>query len=154
MESLKLVKGIGRKKSEQFGTDLLEIIRMFCEENNIKTQHLTVPAKQKAKKTKMDTRAFSLDLYRKGRTVPEIARERKMALSTIEEHLAHFVGTGDIPIHEFVSPDITSLIASHFEGQGDFRIGPVKSAFGDMVSWGEIKFVVKHLQYTGKIKPA
>jgi hypothetical protein len=70
-----------------------------------------------------------------------------MAVSTIENHLAYFIGTGDIPVHDFVSPDIAKMIATHFEGKGDNRLGSVKAALGDQVSWSELRFVMKHLEY-------
>jgi hypothetical protein len=151
MASLREIKGMGKKKSEQFGPDLLEMIREYCAEKNIEPPSVALPEEQKPVKKKKDTRLVSFNLYKAGKSVSEIAREREMAISTIEEHLAHYVGTGDIPIYEFVSPQITSLIASHFEGQGDFRLAPVKSALGDQVSWSEIKFVIKHLQFTGRM---
>jgi hypothetical protein len=59
------------------------------------------------------------------------------------------VGTGEIPVSEFVSQEITDLIAGHFEG-GDFKMGPVKAALGDKVSWGDIKFVINHLTFLRK----
>jgi hypothetical protein len=154
LSSLKLVKGMGKIKSEQFGPDLLEIIQDYCREKSIAPPPLTSPSDKKPVRIKKDTRLISFNLYKAGKEVSDIAKERNMAVSTIEAHLAHYVGTGDLPIHDFVSPGITALIASHFEGQGDFRLAPVKAALGGQVSWSEIKFVVNHLQYTGKIKPA
>jgi len=154
MASLMLVKGMGKKKSEQFGEDLLEMIRDYCGEKNIKPPPLVLPVVQKPAKIKTDTRLVSYNLFKAGNTVQEIALHREMAVTTIEEHLAYYVGTGDLPIHEFVSPAMTRLIASHFEGSGDFKLGPVKAALGNQVSWSEIKFVIRHLQYTGKMKPA
>jgi superfamily II DNA helicase RecQ len=35
MVSLKTVKGMGNKKADQFGPDLLEIIQSYCQEKNI-----------------------------------------------------------------------------------------------------------------------
>ena len=39
-----------------------------------------------------------------------------LSINTIEGHLAYYVGTGEIPVSEFVSQEITDLIAGHFEG--------------------------------------
>jgi len=43
--------------------------------------------------------------------------------------------------------DIPFRIASHFSGNDDFIMGPVKGLIGDRVSWSEIRFVVSHLKY-------
>ncbi len=45
-----------------------------------------------------------------------------MAVSTIETHLAHFVGTGELSVDDFVPPDLTALIAENID-ENDFRIG-------------------------------
>jgi hypothetical protein len=151
MASLKQIKGMGKIKSEQFGDELLEMIRAYCMEKNITPPPLPATKEEKPVKAKKDTRLITYNLYKAGKKVSEIARERNMAVSTIEEHLSFYVGKGDLSIDEFVSPDITALIASHFEGKGD-RLAPVKAALGDQVSWSEVKFVFKHLQFSGKLK--
>ncbi len=148
--ALKKVKGMGKKKSEDFGDELLDIITGYCRENNIKPpdeQPEEKRVKHKTRKAKEDTRAITLGLYNSGKTISQIAGERDMAVSTIEGHLAHYVGTGDLSVEEFMAPGKVALIASHFEGHGDFSLGPVKSALGDQVSWSEIRYVVKHLEF-------
>jgi hypothetical protein len=64
--------------------------------------------------------------------------------------MAHYVGTGEIPVSEFVSQELTDLIASHFKGSDDLRMGPLKEALGDKVSWSDIKFVMNHLEFLRK----
>jgi tRNA uridine 5-carbamoylmethylation protein Kti12 len=150
---LKQIKGMGEKKPEQFGEEILAIINTYCSENHIVPPVLPVSAKKKTARIKTDTKLISYNLFKAGKTVSEIAEERSMAITTIEGHLAHYIGTGDISVNEFVSPDITALIASRFEGRGDFQLAPVKASLGEQVSWSEIRFVMKHLEYKGKIKP-
>jgi hypothetical protein len=43
MSSLKMIKGMGKKKSEKFGNELLDIIISYCTEENIVTQPLKSP---------------------------------------------------------------------------------------------------------------
>jgi hypothetical protein len=144
---LKQVKGMGKKKSEKYGNELLSMIADYCREKNIEPPVQNFEEKPTPKKVKADTNLASFNLFKSGKSVMQIADERNMAVSTIEGHLAHYIGTGDISINEFVSPDITALIASHFEGRGDYHMGPVKAALGDQVSWSEIRFVMKHIEY-------
>lgn len=149
-KTLRQVKGMGKKKSGNFGNEILTIIRAYCEEKDLETPAEAFTKKSASTKVKMDTKLTSLNLYKAGRSVNEIACERNMAESTIEGHLAHYVGTGDLSVTDFVSPEITALIASHFEGKGDYHLGSVKAALGDRVSWSEIRFVMKHLEFVGK----
>jgi len=34
------------------------------------------------------------------------------------------------------------------ERTGDFKLGPVKEALGDKVSWSDIRFVISHLTHS------
>jgi uncharacterized protein YpbB len=149
--ALNSVKGMGKKKSEKFGEELLEIIGSFCKKENIEPP-AEIYAEKKPKKIKEDTKKISFDLFMEGRSIFEIANERKLNVNTIETHLAHYVGTGEIPIDKFVSRELCDKIASHFEGSADFTLGPVKAAMGDSVSWNDIRFVVNHLMFLRRNK--
>jgi ribonuclease D len=153
MQALRKVKGMGKVKSARYGEELIELIKTYCKENNLESSPIpTTSSAVPATRVKIDTRAVSYNLFKGGKTVQEIAAERRMAASTIEGHLAHYIGTGELSVSEFVSSDITALIASHFEGQGDFQYGPVKAALGEQVSWSELRFVVKHLEFLKKLQ--
>ncbi len=143
------IKGMGKKKSEQFGPELLDIIKTYCTENKIESSSIPQPAERHAAKEKKDTRLLSFNLYKEGKTVEQIAVERDMAVSTIEGHLAHFVGTGELSVDEFVPADLTALIAENID-EDDFRMGAIKSALGDQISWSEIRYVMKHLEFLKK----
>jgi hypothetical protein len=144
--ALKRVKGIGRKKAQIYGEELLEMITSYCKMENIDLPEAQAAEWETPKKKKPDTKKVTLDLYKQGRSASQIADERKLSITTIEGHLAHYVGTGEIPVTEFVSRETADLIASHFDGSDDFKMGPVKESLGDRVSWSEIRFVINHLK--------
>ena len=52
-------------------------------------------AEQEAEKAGLDSKAISLDLFVNGKSIEEIAADRGFANSTIEIHLAYFVGSGE-----------------------------------------------------------
>ena len=147
MSALKLVKGMGKKKSEKFGEELLNIIVTYCEKENIEPPVETLSEKKVTKKIKEETKKISYDLFKEGKAISQIAEERNLSITTIEGHLAYYVGTGEIPITKFVSQEITDLIAGHFEGLDDLFLGPAKATLGDKVSWSDIKFVINHLMF-------
>ena len=142
--ALKRVKGMGKKKSAKYGEEILAIIIAFCKEAKIEP-----PAEEEniPEKNKRDTRHVSLDLFREGKTIEQIAEERQLNVRTIEEHLAYFVGTGEILVTEFLSDERIELIAGHLNSSEDLRIGPVKEILGDEVSWSELKFVAGHIRF-------
>jgi hypothetical protein len=149
-EALGTIKGMGKKKVEQFGEEVLEIIQRYCLENKIEPSSIPVAVKKPAAKLRKDTRLVTLNLYKSGKSAPQIAKEREMAVSTIEGHLAYFVGTGELVVDEFVPAELTALIAERIDANKDFQMGPVKASLGDQVSWSELRYVMKHLEYLKK----
>jgi ribonuclease D len=89
--ALKQVKGMGTRKSEKYGEEILDIITSYCRKENIKPPDMPVTEKKKAKKEREDTKKISYDLFREGRTIAQIAEERKLSINTIEGHLAYGV---------------------------------------------------------------
>jgi GTPase SAR1 family protein len=150
--ALNLVKGMGKKKSETFGEEILNIIISFCREEKIEPPDIPLTESKIPKKIKAETKKISYDLFKEGKTVSQIAEERQLSVTTIESHLAYYVGTGEIPVNKFVSQEITDLIMRHFEGSDDFAVGPAKAALGEKVSWSDIRFVINHLRFlSGKL---
>jgi hypothetical protein len=147
MRALKSIKGMGPKKSERFGEEILEIIISYCKKENVEPAVEISTEKRIPKKTKEDTKKLSFDLFMAGKSVSQIAFERKLSVTTIEGHLAYYVGTGEIPINKFVSQEKTDLIMNHFKGNEDLQIGPVKEALGEKVTWSELRFVASHLRF-------
>ncbi len=130
LPALKLVKGMGKKKSEKFGEELLNIIISYCKKEKIEPPVEKLTEEKIPKKIKEETKKISYDLFKAGKAISQIAEERKLSITTIEAHLAYYVGTGEIPINKFVSQEMTDLIASHFEGNDDLKMGPVKACSG------------------------
>ncbi len=144
---LKRVKGIGKKKAQSFGGELLELITSFCKMENIAIVEGEFPEEEHSKKKKSDTKQITFDLFNSGKTVSEIAEERKLSVTTIESHLSYYVEAGKIPVNKFVSQETADLISSLFEATDDLKMGPVKESLGEKVTWSEIKFVVSHIKY-------
>jgi uncharacterized protein YpbB len=102
------------------------------------------------KEKKPDTKTLSFDLFNKGKTLEEVAQERGLAVSTIEGHMAHFVGTGEIPVEKFLPPEKLSKIKEFFADADDRSLGSAKAALGDDYSWSELRMVAKHLDWLEK----
>jgi len=94
------------------------------------------------KEPKGQTKTISLNLYKEGKTVEEIAKEREMAVSTIEGHLAHFVETGDIDVFELLSPEKYETITKTVKELDTTMYGPIKSKLGDNFTYSEIRFAM------------
>jgi hypothetical protein len=146
------IKGFGKKRVQQIGEELIEMISGYCKENGIDAHEVDEPVIEIQKPKKQDTKLLTYELYKAGKTIEEICAERDMAVSTIESHLAHFVGTGELDIAQFVDQEKIALISNYFAGAENNFLGPAKAALGDNVSYGELKMVLEHLEFKGKDK--
>jgi RecA/RadA recombinase len=103
-------------------------------------------AKSKSKKEKKTpTKEVSFQMFKEGKTIQEIALERDFVQSTIEGHLAHFVGTGDIDILQLVDEDVVGAISKFCKENETMQTGDIKSGLGNDVTYGQIKLVQAHL---------
>jgi hypothetical protein len=147
-ESLFAINGFGHKKVAQFGAEILDIIQQYCDENNLTPVSL-FPKKKKERKEKppkTDTKRESFELFKAGKTIAEIAEIRQFVTGTIEGHLAHFISSGELDIHAFLSDEKLSKLQSFKpENEANF-VGEAKNHFGDEFSFGELKMFTAWLK--------
>lgn len=142
---LKEIKGLGKKKLQQFGADLLEIIRSYRFRNDMPVPDMeaSFDFEEKKKKEKVDTKRVSFELFKQNWSVEDIAAERGLTVGTIETHLAHYVETGELDIHELIPDDKIAAI-SKYAAENEFSsLSQIKQALSDDISWHEIRTVVK-----------
>lgn len=140
---LKAVKGMGGTRLQQFGKEILELVIAFRRQ---KGMDLPIGAEKEAEKAGMDTKEISFELYKNGQSISEIAFERKFAASTIEGHLAHYVGLGELEIDKFVEPSKAKAIAAYIERSQTKQISDIRTAIGENYSYSEIRFVLKYME--------
>lgn len=150
------VKGFGKRKAEKHGPEILEIIKDYCLENNIEGTNIEIEVQPESDKRpekevapKINTKQKTFELYCSGKTIEEIAAERGMSLTTIEGHLAHYIGIGELEVTKLVDNDKLKRISEYFIASQSAKLGPAKAALGDDVSWGELRYVLRHLILTG-----
>ncbi|MBZ5857434.1 helix-turn-helix domain-containing protein [Flavihumibacter profundi] len=104
--------------------------------------------KEAAKKG--DSHRTSFDMYISGKSIPDIAKERDLAISTITGHLVSFVASGELAVDRLVNSDKIEKITEAIQSQGVQHSGQIKEILGDGYSYPEIKAVFAHLEYTRK----
>jgi hypothetical protein len=97
---------------------------------------------------KGNTHRISLQLYKEGITVAEIATRRGLTATTVESHLASFIPTGEIDVRDLVPEHKIAPILAAIRETGGSTLGPLKSRLGTDFSFGEIRAVLSHLKHT------
>lgn len=147
-KDLMLISGFGKAKAEKYGDDILEAVESYCEKHNLET-NISAKAenpkreiKSKSAAPKVDTKTVSFELYKSGKDIAAIAKERNFTSSTIEGHLAHYVGTGDINVNELVSIEKQKLIAAAVAEHGVQSHAALIKHLPKDISYGELRMVL------------
>ena len=146
---MRKISGIGDLKLDKYGADFISEIRNYCEKNELESRiDLKSPKREPKKRTKRDvsgkdTYDYSLDMFRSGMTIAEIAKSREMAQSTIETHLSRFIASGKIALEELVPEHKIEPIKQAIIKFSDLgALGPIKEDLGEGYSYGEIRAVL------------
>ena len=88
----------------------------------------------------------SLALHREGLSIPQISERRKLAPTTIEGHLASFIKTGELDVHELVSAEKLPVIIQVLDQMNSSALTPVKEKLGNKYSYAEIKATINYME--------
>ena len=139
---LKQVAGIGEKKADVYGAEILQALRNFS--GGARTAPVAAREPAPAEQT--------LRLLNEGRSFEEIARIRARQLSTVVCTVAGLVESGQIKLDaRWISPDAQPLIEAACLKQGVERLKDIKDAVPPYVSFEDIRLVVAHLRAENRI---
>jgi uncharacterized protein YpbB len=96
-----------------------------------------------------DTKEATITLFRQGKTIDQIARERNLTTATIENHLAYSIEKGELEIQALVTDTDRQLIESIAKKQENQTMREIRTAAEEKVSYGDIRFVLAHLRSKG-----
>jgi ATP-dependent DNA helicase RecQ len=140
---LKQVPGIGEKKADLYGAELLQALRNFGggarATPNVSRE--PAPAEQ------------TLRLLNEGRNFEEIGRIRARQISTVVCTVASLIETGQVKLDpKWISPHAQPLIEAACLKQGVERLKDIKEAVPPYVSFEDIRLVVAHLRAENRVR--
>ncbi|MFD0834922.1 helix-turn-helix domain-containing protein [Mariniflexile aquimaris] len=147
-KQLLAVNGMGKVRVEKYGDEILDIIKEYCDTNELEASQ-TISKKEPIKKEKSkkeDTKKVSLDMFKSGMLIAEIAKERGFVETTIQGHLVHYIPTGEITITDLMPKEKylelkTIIQATTFENLSD-----LKNKIDDKFTYSEIRLVLGSLE--------
>jgi nucleoside-triphosphatase THEP1 len=123
------------------GLDSHTLIKKFDEARNTP---VIVPVVEVKKAVKGGSQLLSLQMFREGISIKDIALERGLAAGTIEGHLAQFIKTGELSVFDFIPEERVREILPLVEQHDVYASTNIKSILGDDYSYGEIRAVINH----------
>lgn len=113
------------------------------EDEKVKVKKVKKEKVEKPKKEKVDTKGLTFKMFREGKTVKEIAEERSLTIGTVENHLAYFVGQGELQVDELVSVQHQKIIRGIVKSfDKAYSLSEVKNLLPNDYSYAEIKLVI------------
>jgi ATP-dependent DNA helicase RecQ len=149
LEDLERISGFGQAKIEKYGQAFVDCIAEYCEEQNLQSRiHLKDPKRLRKETVERDneTKQITLKLFREGKTEDEISILRNLSKSTIEAHLAFYVRQQKIKVDQVVPLEKYTMIEKAINVLGCKALAPIKESVGASISYGEIRYVIAHLE--------
>ena len=139
---------------ENYGEELLEIVRAYRKKHGIDKVVLPEPKKPSKKSPSIkkessvfDTKKTSFDMFNKGLTISQIAKERGLVTSTIETHLSFFVEKGKLDINRLLSIEKQQAIEKELAQDHNNSLSQVKAGLGNDYTYGEIRMMIARGKY-------
>jgi ATP-dependent DNA helicase RecQ len=140
---LKQVPGIGEKKADVYGAEILQALRNFGEGAR------AAPATTR----ELAPAEHTLRLLNEGHSFGEIGRIRARQVSTIVCTVANLIESGQVKLDaKWISPDAQPLIEAACLKQGVERLKDIKEAVPPYVSFDDIRLVVAHLRAENRVR--
>ncbi|MCF8274746.1 MAG: helix-turn-helix domain-containing protein [Flavobacteriaceae bacterium] len=145
-KELLLINGLGKTRVEKYGSAILNVIKHYCDENDIETLNDNISFEEKKPKSKkIDTKKLSLELFKSGKSIEEIANERDLNENTIFGHLASFVSSGEVKITDLISKNHYEALKKLIPSMIFENLSDLKHQLDDTYSYGELRLVLEDL---------
>jgi ATP-dependent DNA helicase RecQ len=147
-KDLMKLSGFGAAKANKYGDEILDAVQDYCSRNNLesnmdaKAEQPKRERKEKSLDEKTPTNTISFNLFKEGKTIEEIAKERNFTISTIEGHLSTFIASKQINIGDLVSEEKQKLIKEAIQIHGMSGTRNLKDNLPEDISYGEIRMVI------------
>jgi GTPase SAR1 family protein len=134
---IKKLKGFGGGRRNQSLVEVFEIVREYCLDKGLPTE-----SEDTFKMEKLPSNHQSFELFKSGKSISEIAKERGLANSTIEGHLLDFIREGELSAEKVLGKEKYKHISEYFRLANDKDINRAKSTLGEGVSYNELRMVL------------
>lgn len=145
------ISGVGEYKAKQFGNAFLSVITEFVRDNpeaqasepGLQPGQAQSVVKKKKSSDKSDTKLSTLELFRQGMSVEQIAAERGISKSTIMLHLTDVYKNNpeSLDVFMFVSRDELSKIReARIKLNNPDKLKPYFEFFDGKISYDALKF--------------
>ncbi len=133
------IPGIGEYKARHYGPHFLEALRSTSPARARQENEANLPGSRPKRNT---SRESTRELLEEGFAPEDIARLRRLSLSTVQQHMVELVAQGEISLSRFLDPERIELIESRIRETGiTHRSKPIVDSLPGEVSYWEVRMV-------------
>lgn len=160
-EAMLEINGVGQVKLERYGQQFLDVIISYVKDNpltagssgtdagtseiafKINSEKKKRPSRPSAKEKKTPTHLVSWQAYRSGKSLEDIARERELHITTIQNHLLRAFQEG-YPVNwdEFITAREEEQILATAQMVGLDKLKPIKAALPADIDYFTIRIAL------------
>ncbi len=138
------IPGVGERKLADYGQSFIGHIAGFLETHSRREftplTELSEPLPKVPREKPIPTALVTLEHFRGGASIEEIAKHRDLATSTIENHLAQAIESGEVVDPRLCySPEEESEMRAAFEGYEEAALKPVFEHLEGRISYGKLR---------------
>ena len=140
------IPGVGERKLADYGGLLIAAVSGWLDGGNEKREFavldIPAPAQRTAAKPggTNGTASITCEMFQAGQSIAGIARERGLAETTIENHIAQAVEAGrDYDPRKFYTEAEEAEMRAAFNGYEDAALKPVHEHLGGRISYGKLR---------------
>jgi len=134
------VNGMGKIRVKKYGSEILEVIEIYCKANGIDKFN------KQNKEDKKSTKQITLELFKTGLSPKEIAKERSLTLNTIQSHLMTFIPLGDVDILELIALKRYKKIINQIEAVEFKNLTELKEKVDKSFTFMELRMVLLSME--------
>jgi len=132
------IKGMGGK-AKRFANEILKVL-------NFSGVQISQDELQRADYESLSTQEKTMFLYSSGRSVNEIARDRKITTETVLSHLAKFISSGKVDIFQLIEADKLKALSSIIRENPTKTDKEIITEYNKKYSYSEIKITREYLK--------
>jgi uncharacterized protein YpbB len=146
LQALSVAHGIGKKKLKDYGDDIVDIVREYCVEigKEFDSEPTLVIQEKKSKKAS-NTREISLQMFKNGLDIKEIAKERSLTVGTILGHLLDKIDENEINIEDLMEEDKMQEIEEAIQRTEFETLSELYQKLDKKYNYEELKVVLKKM---------
>ena len=142
-KSLLSIKGVGEVKLQRYGNEFLNTIKQYFKESGKKPPEISTAQCEPKPQEDVPSHIISLNMYKNGASLKEIASIRELKEITIQDHLIKCQIEGqDVDLSPLIPEKYKSLIIEKIKELGGEKLKPIKDALPDEVDYMAIKAVL------------